>query len=205
MALGHNGTDGIYYSVTYANTLFIMLDSQHPSADQTSWLKMTLASDAAQKAEVKIAFFHEPVYPCSTDHPPFADGLAWLDLFEKNRVHLVFVSHMHYYDRTCPLVGATCKTDGTGVVYQQLGPLGANNFRTVDRTTVTVTGTDASGAARSDTYACSGTKNIFMKQMTNLNTFCHVHVKGCQIAGDCYKVGGGNTPIDSWTVDGCAK
>ena len=97
-------------------------------------------------------------------------------------------------------------TDGTGVVFQQLGPLGANNFRTIDRTNVTVTGTDSSGNARTDKYACTGASSIFPKVKTNVNDFCHVHIKGCQIMGDCYEVAAGNdTPFDSWTVDGCGK
>ena len=204
MGLGHTAADGIYYAVTYQNTMFIVLDSQRPSAAQTSWLATLLASSAAKDAQVKLAFFHQPVYPCISEHPPFADGLAWVDLFEKNNVHLVFVSHMHMYDRTCPLRAGMCRTDGTGVVFQQLGPLGANNFRTIDRTMVTVTGTDAAGGPRTDTYRCSGSGSIVATSRSNVNDFCHVRVEGCRIIGACYVVQAGNTtPFDTWEVRGC--
>ena len=202
---GHNGTDGVYYAVTYANTLFIMLDSEHVSTNQTNWLKTLLSGADAQSAQVKLAFFHEPVYPCTNFHGPRADELPWVDLFEKNGVRLAFVSHLHTYERTCRMIRGTCKTDGTGVTYQQLGPLGASDFRAEDRTgTTNVTGTDSTGAARTDSYSCTGTNGIILKSNVNVNTFSHVRVSGCRVIGDSYVVTtGGTNPFDSWEVNGC--
>lgn len=201
-ALGHTGTDGIYYSVTYQDSLFIVLDSQHPSSAQTAWLKQLLASPEAQAASTKIAFFHQPVYPCTNEHPAFADGLAWVDLFEQSGVKLSFVSHQHMYQRTCALRAGKCNAAGDGVVYQELGPVAAQNFRQPNLSTATVTGVDAEGSPRSDSYACSGADSIVQSEKTDSNPFCHVTVSGCMIEGECYLIGE-STPFDTWQVDEC--
>ncbi|HET9956634.1 MAG TPA: metallophosphoesterase [Polyangiaceae bacterium] len=202
--LGHNGKDGIYYAVVYADTLFIVLDSLHPSAAQTKWLASLFESPETARIPVKLAFFHEPIYACSSEHPAFAAGLAWADLFETQGVKLVFVSHLHFYDRTCPLWRGACRADGKGVVYQQLGPLGANNFRTVDLAQAKVSGKDYAGNARTDNFACSGANSVFLKSRTNVNDFCHVRVEGCRVTGNCYEVGEQTSePFDTWQVDAC--
>jgi hypothetical protein len=203
-ALGHNGTDGVFYSVSYANVLFIALDSEHISAAQTNWLKTLLASTDAKNAQVKLAFFHEPVYPCTNTFSPKSQELPWVDLFENNGVKLVFVSHVHAYSRTCPMVRGACRTDGTGVTYQQVGPVGAHNYHPLDRSTGTATGIDSTSAARTDNYSCTGTNGILKNSRANVNDFCHVRVSGCRVIGDCYLVAsGGTTPFDSWEVNGC--
>ncbi|HET9933182.1 MAG TPA: hypothetical protein VFQ35_20905 [Polyangiaceae bacterium] len=203
-SMGHDGTDGVYYTFSYQNALFIALDSIHPSAAQDTWLAGVLSSTEAQNASVKIAFFHEPVYICTMDHPPFAAGLPWVDSFEKNGVKLAFTAHSHIYERSCPMLHGRCSSERNAVVYQGVGPLAANDFRVVDRTTVKVSGKDAAGNARSDDYACTGTDSIWRVNKTNTNTFCHVSVSGCRIAGECYVVSSDTSqPFDSWEVDGC--
>ncbi len=203
-SLGHNGADGVYYSLRYANVLFIALDSIHPSTAQTSWLSTLLASSEAKSAALKIAIFHEPVYLCTSAHPPFADGLPWVDLFEKNAVNLVLVSHTHTYERTCALRQGACQSDGKGVVYQQLGPVAANNFRSFDMPNASVSGSDAAGKPRTDSYSCSGAGGILTTSKTNINDFCLLRVEGCRIIGSSYEVRTGNTtPFETWEVDGC--
>jgi hypothetical protein len=119
-------------------------------------------------------------------------------------VKLAFVSHTHIYERTCPVSHGRCTSEGDGVVYQGVGPIAANNFRPLDVKTATVSGRDATGAARTDEYACSGNDSIVVTSRTNVNDFCRVRVEGCRILGDCYLVESGNTaPFDSWEVNGC--
>jgi hypothetical protein len=203
VSLGHNGTEGVYYSLQFGSVLFILLDSQHPSIAQTLWLEGLLLSEQAQTAPVKIAFFHQPVYSCSSTHGPFADGLAWVDLFEKHGVRLALVSHLHTYDRTCPMFRGKC-SDSNGVTYVNLGPLGATNYRSDDKTSWQVAGSDAEGTPRTDQYICSSTGAILDAKQSNTNAFCRVQVNGCVVSGDCYKVGATNrVPFDSWRVDAC--
>lgn len=202
--LGHNADDGVYYSFSYQSTLFIALDSVHPSAAQDDWLASVLASPEAQSARVRIAIFHEPVYICSTEHPPFAGGVRWVDSFEKNRVKLVFTAHTHVYERTCPLLRGRCSTDPSAIVFQGVGPVAANNFRTVDVKTAKVSGKDAANKDRVDDYSCSGDASILRVSKVNTNTFCHVQVDGCRIIGACYEVSADNPQaFDSWEVNGC--
>jgi hypothetical protein len=203
--LGHNGTDGVYYSLQIENTLFIMLDSQHPSAAQTTWLASLLASEQAQQSPAKIALFHQPVYSCSSTHGPFTDGLAWVDLFERYGVGLVLVSHLHTYDRTCPMLGGKC-VNTKGVRYVNLGPFGATNYRSDDKSSWQVSGTDADGSPRTDQYTCSGAGKILDASRSNINDFCRVRVAGCVLTGDCYQVGAANlTPFDTWQFDVCDR
>ncbi len=206
--LGHDATDGIYYSLTYANTLFIMLDSEHVSSaqtswsdDQTKWLASVLASPDAQNAQLKFIFFHEPVYACSV-YDGFAAGLPWVDLAEKNKVSVIFGSHTHVYTRTCPKIGGQCTSDGTGVVFVETGAVGGA-LRPIAATTAPVVGTDSAGNARTDTYNCSVGLDM-MKTSEMNNDFCHVKVDGCLATVNCYIVTDGNTtPFDTWTVNGC--
>jgi hypothetical protein len=201
-ALGHTAKDGVYYSFSYAGVLFIVLDSIHPSQAQNDWLISVLEGPDAAAARVKLAFFHEPVYSCITDHPPFADGLPWVDTFETHGVKLVFVSHEHTYNRTCAMYHGACSEDAKAVVYQELGPLGAQNFRPTASGPFTASGKDASGAARSDTYSCTGDGSILLTNRDNINDFCHVSVDDCNVHGDCYIVGT-NEAFDSWDVKAC--
>jgi hypothetical protein len=207
-SLGHDAADGIYYSLTYANTLFVMLDSEHVSSaqtswsdDQTKWFASVLASPDAQKAQLKFVFFHEPVYACSV-YDGFAAGLPWVDLAEKNKVSVIFGSHTHVYTRTCPKIGGQCTSDGTGVVFVETGAIGGA-LRPIAATTAPVVGTDAAGNARTDTYNCSVGQDMLATRELH-NDFCHVSVNGCQATVNCYDVVDGNTtPFDTWTVSGC--
>ncbi len=208
-SLGVSSENGIYYTLTYANTLFVMLDSEHVSGVQTSWsdpqttwLESVLTSTEAQSAQLKFLFLHEPVYACSY-HPSFAAGLPWVDLAERNKVNVIFGSHTHVYTRTCPKTAGKCTTDGTGVVFVETGAVGGAS-RDIEVTTPTVvTGTDAAGNPRSDTYDCALGQSLVALDVLH-NDFCHVTVDGCQATVSCYDVVDGNmTPFDTWTVNGC--
>ncbi|MGC4090057.1 MAG: metallophosphoesterase [Polyangiaceae bacterium] len=118
-ALGPDTQRGIYYAVTYGDALFVVLDSEHTSSDKTSyadeqthWLESVLA---ASNAPLKFVFFHEPVYPCSGHHAPFAAGLPWVDLGERYGVSAFIGSHTHLYSRSCPRLAGACARDGSGI------------------------------------------------------------------------------------------
>ncbi len=203
--LGQPSAGGIYYSLTYANTLFVVLDSEHVSSDQTSWLESVLQSAEANEAQLKFVFFHEPVYSCNSGHEGAGAELPWVDLFEQFHVSVVFASHTHVYTRTCPKTGGVCTNDGTGVVFVETGAIGGQP-RPVDVTTTrTVDGIDAAGNPRSDAYGCVVGQDLMASNgSTSFNDFCHVRVDGCLATVECYEVSEGNaTPFDTWTVNGC--
>lgn len=175
--LGLNTKAGVYFSVTYEDALFVVLDSEHPSSAQTAWLKKLLEGARAKKARWRFAFFHKPVYPCNYKLP-FDEGIPWVRLFEKHRFHVVFLGHAHTYERTCPMVGGTCKKGG--VIYVTTGGGGAETA-SVDITKEAKAGADA--------YHCTkkGAKpGILVNALSNWHHYCHVAIDGAKMTLKAY-------------------
>jgi len=92
-----------YYAFSYANSRFLILDSNIHSfalTDQTSWMERELIA-ARQDPAVKHVFV-------VMHHPPFSISLhggakdlreRWTPLFEKYQVSAVFSGHDHVYTR----------------------------------------------------------------------------------------------------------
>jgi hypothetical protein len=193
--LGVNSTNGIYFHLVYNNTLFILLDSVHPSSAQTAWLEQILQSPEGQDAKWKFAFFHHPVYPCN-GKSPFDDGLEWVELFEQYEVDIAFVNHSHTYERTCPMIGGVC-ADG-GVIYLNVSGGGAP-VRDVEATKSDT----VSHGGRSDSYDCA---DILVKYRSNWYHFCHVAIADCLLTIDCYShdyYATHEAPYDTLEIDKC--
>jgi hypothetical protein len=86
------------YSFTYKNALFLMIDATSPIDAQTAWIEKQLAET---KAQWKIAMFHFPPY--NWEEPYFDIQKAWVPLFDKYHVDMVFGGHIHYYMRSKPM------------------------------------------------------------------------------------------------------
>ena len=102
--------NGLYYSFTAGNSLFIFLDSSIPGQDrritgaQYEWLEKVLS---ASVQEYKFVFVHHPLYPdkecghhyggCLDKYKEDRDRIE--SLFEKYRVAVVFAGHEHLYLR----------------------------------------------------------------------------------------------------------
>ncbi len=92
-----------YYAFSYANSRFLILDSNIYSfalTDQTSWMERELIA-ARQDPTIKHVFV-------VMHHPPFSISLhggakdlreRWTPLFEKYQVSAVFSGHDHVYSR----------------------------------------------------------------------------------------------------------
>lgn len=92
-----------YYAFTYANSRFLILDSNAHSfalTDQTAWIKQQLRA-ARRDKHIRHIFV-------SMHHPPFSMSLhggqtelreAWTPLFERYQVDAVFSGHDHVYSR----------------------------------------------------------------------------------------------------------
>jgi hypothetical protein len=124
-ALPTNGPNGIapglVYAFEYAGALFAVLDSTLAVSDarlaqlQADWLDATLAHS---RARWKFVMFHHPVYVSHTsrDNPELRD--AWMPIFDRHRVDLVFQGHDHAYLRTYPMrAGRRAGTGESGTVY----------------------------------------------------------------------------------------
>lgn len=86
------------YSFTYKNTLFLMIDATSPVEMQTGWISQQLSGS---KAKWKIVMFHFPPY--NWEEPYVNIQNAWVPLFDKYRVDMVFGGHIHYYMRSKPM------------------------------------------------------------------------------------------------------
>jgi len=185
-ALGHNASDGIYYSVTYGNALFLVLDSEHSASPQTTWLQQELTAAAANPAiKWRFAFFHAPPYPCNYKTPN-SSAIPWVRELEKHSVDMVFLGHAHTYERTCPMVGGKCQAGG--VMYITSGGGGAETV-TVDPTkTATVGG---------DSYDCS---QILKVAKGDWHHYCHVKINGGTLTYACYPHTATTSPEDTLTL-----
>lgn len=105
--LPRNGPQGVeperVYSMEYADTQFVVLDSNLPPEQQTAWLDETLgASDATWKFVV----YHHPLYSTKPDDRGQPElKAAWAPVFEKHGVDLVLQGDDHAYLRTFPMKG----------------------------------------------------------------------------------------------------
>jgi acid phosphatase type 7 len=97
-----NGPDGVpkeqTYSFTYKNALFLMIDATSPIDAQTQWIEEQLAKS---KATWKIAMFH--FAPYNWEEPYLDIQKAWVPIFDRYHVDMVFGGHLHYYMRSNPM------------------------------------------------------------------------------------------------------
>ncbi|MBL7970915.1 MAG: metallophosphoesterase family protein, partial [Prolixibacteraceae bacterium] len=102
------------YSFTYKNALFLMIDGTSPIEAQTAWIEKQLAET---QATWKIAMFHFPPY--NWEEPYLNIQKAWVPLFDKYHVDMVFGGHIHYYMRSKPMKGGQVVgsyNDGTAYI-----------------------------------------------------------------------------------------
>lgn len=101
-----------WYAVRRGDVLGIALDSTDPTnPEQLAWLEETLA---ATDAPWRMVGLH---------HPPYSSGLhgsstqvreAFVPIFERYGVQIVFSGHEHDYQRTDPIDGITYVVSGAG-------------------------------------------------------------------------------------------
>ncbi len=193
--LGRNDAGGIYFTLTYENALFIVLDSNNPSEEQTEWLQGVLESPEAEEAFWIFPFFHYPVYPCNSK-TPWGEGLEWVDLFEQHDIDIAFVAHSHTYERTCPMVGGRCEEGG--VIYLNSSAAGAP-VRSISPDRVETVSHDG----RTDEFDCA---EILAEGRGYWDHFCHINIEDCRLTLSCYDhdwADTGGDPYDTLVIDRC--
>lgn len=101
------------YSFTYKNALFLMIDATAPVDAQTEWIEEQLKNT---NATWKIAEFHFPPY--NWEEPYYDIQKAWVPLFDKYHVDMVFGGHIHYYMRSKPMkAGKVVDSYNDGTAY----------------------------------------------------------------------------------------
>jgi len=131
-------TEDFYY-VTVGDAIFVSLTTVNFKDDnfglQAGWLDKVLTENPKRW---KFVFFHHPPY-ASTDlfgliHPPNEEGqnAAFVPIFDKHHVDVVFNGHNHFYERFKPLKGGgggdQGKENPDGTVYVITGGAGAITF-----------------------------------------------------------------------------
>lgn len=121
-----------YYSFTYGNAEFFMIDTNREvdeDSEQYNWLEWALA---ASKARWKFVIHHHPPYSSdSNDHGETSIGLSTngtkarnlVPLLEKYGVDFCMFGHTHLYERTFPLFQNRINMNN-GVVYINSGGAG---------------------------------------------------------------------------------
>ena len=139
-----------FYFVTYGDAIFVSLTTQNYKDNafqmQADWLDQVLTDNPRRW---KFVFFHHPVYSSNkkllglweVNHPPNEQGQngAFVPVFDKHHVDIVFSGHNHYYERFSPMKGGGGSDQGvlangyaTGTTYFITGGAGAFTFDEFD-------------------------------------------------------------------------
>jgi len=139
-----------YYYFTTANAIFVSLstesfrDGNPKFAVQADWLDKVLTDNPKMW---KFVFFHRPDYTSngsvlgqSIGHPPNEEGQnkAFVPVFDKHHVDIVFNGHNHWYERIGPVKGNGGADEGIpvddpskGTIYIITGGAGALTYQLV--------------------------------------------------------------------------
>ena len=137
-----------WYSFSYANAHFVMLDDQPTGstlASETQWLKDDLSKLDRNKTPWVFAVHHKPIYTASNHSPDLDTRKAWQPLYDQYKVDFVLNGHNHVYERSLPIRGfqpgtqngALAQADangapvnGSGTIYLVAGGAGASLYGT---------------------------------------------------------------------------
>jgi MYXO-CTERM domain-containing protein len=172
---GSNTED--YYFFRYGNAIFVALstegfDTGTPKfGNQAAWLDDVLTKNPARW---KFVFYHKPSYThealFSISHGPNESGQneAWIPVFDKHHVDIVFTSHNHWYERYEPSACATAGKPGSSAACS----VGANAF---DKGTVYIVSGGAGAftipgmlcGSESGRAKCSGSHHYILFDINN--------------------------------------
>lgn len=139
-----SGTED-FYAFEYGEAVFVALTTATYAdaagfAKQAQWLDETLTKYANKTW--KFVYFHHPCYTSSIDlkvidlnHPANEKGQnsAFLPVFDKHHVDIVFAGHNHFYERFAPIKGGSAvASTQAGTVYITTGGAGAFTYDTID-------------------------------------------------------------------------
>jgi hypothetical protein len=134
------GKSELTYSFDVANAHFVSLDTGtsddtgYDQAAQNPWLRADLQSARARGQEWIFVYMHRPAYSADSSHGDQADIQQYLvPIFDEFGVDVVFVGHVHAYERSFPLKGGKNIVDSSlsnygdpdGTIYCLTGSAGA--------------------------------------------------------------------------------
>lgn len=113
-ALPENGTpDGLerWYSFDFGDVHFVGLDTERVGAAQIEWLDEDLSRNALPWT---VVFLHRPPFSSGDHGSSLRVRDAFVPLFERHGVAVVFAGHDHDYERTQAIEGVTYIVTGGG-------------------------------------------------------------------------------------------
>ena len=127
------GGKKMWYSFDWGNLHVVMMDSEHnwqSGSNQHIWLDKDLSAVNRTKTPWVVVTSHRPVYTTQLciipDYVVSRFMRQALDpLFEKHKVNLVLVAHLHGYERTCLIKRGECVENG-GTQHITIGSAGAS-------------------------------------------------------------------------------
>ena len=132
------GATGLYYSFSYGNSFFVVLDTNDATSSgglgekQLAWLTAELqAANANTSIKHIFVLMHKSMYSCGshTKDPEILKMKEQLvPLFADNNVDIVFSGHDHTYSITNKLDRDGKVTTGKGVLYITLGTMGTKFY-----------------------------------------------------------------------------
>ena len=127
-----NSSGKTWYSFDWGNVHVVMMDSEHDwqyGSNQHTWLDANLAAVNRTKTPWVVVTSHRPIY--TTELCVVPDYIvsrfmrqALDPLFEKYKVNLALVAHLHSYERTCLIKRGNCVENG-GTQHITIGSAGA--------------------------------------------------------------------------------
>ena len=95
----------LWYTLRYGSAVFHTLSTYHPflpGSEQYEWLLAQLQADSADPTiRHRFVWFHDPPYTTSMAHTGNLDVQAYLcPLFRNYGVEIVFLGHVHAYERS---------------------------------------------------------------------------------------------------------
>lgn len=117
--LGVNGPSDVpsehAYAFEYSNAVFVFMDSYQSPEAYVDWMDNIFRES---KAVWKFVMFHHPLYSSSAGRDNTWLRDAWLPVFDKHHVDIVFQGHDHAYLRTYPMkADKRVQSPAEGTVY----------------------------------------------------------------------------------------
>jgi 3',5'-cyclic AMP phosphodiesterase CpdA len=100
-----------WYSFDFGDVHFVALDTEWELAVQSEWLERDLS---ANQLPWTIVYLHRPPFSSGEHGSNPEVRNAFVPLFERHGVQLVFAGHDHDYERTLPINGVTYVVTGGG-------------------------------------------------------------------------------------------
>ncbi len=134
-----------FYAFTYGSVVIAALstatfDDAAGLAKQAAWLDATFTKHADKLW--KFVYFHHPCFTSHIDlklielnHPPDEKGqnAAFVPIFDKHHVDVVFAGHNHFYERFQPMKGGSpVASPKDGTLYVTTGGAGAFTYDEID-------------------------------------------------------------------------